>query len=140
MAQFDPPIVKAFADAWQRAAGGTIAVEAVVLIVRNADGTCKAVSPQATNEYRRLTFQWQPGTVAILHTHPNSNSPKPSPTDMELADRFRVPMFTLTLKGMFLYDPTTRAISRVQPGVDWMEASKWTRYAPVMAQQLAAHR
>ena len=137
LSSFDNDIVKAFREAWQRAAAGNLPVEAVVLVVRNADGSCKAVSPRGTNEYRHLTFQWQPGTVAIVHTHPNSNNPKPSATDIELADRFRVPMFTLTISGMFLYDPTTKAISRVQAGVDWLEQSRWTRYAPMMAQQMA---
>lgn len=140
LSSFDAGILKAFREAWQRAAAGTLEVEAVVLIVRNADGSCKAVSPLSTNQYRRLTFQWQPGTVAIVHTHPNSNNPKPSPADMELAERFRVPMFTLTIKGMFLYDPATKAVSRVQAGVDWLESAKWARYAPVMARQLATRR
>ncbi len=133
-------IVKVFRAAWQRAGGGTIQVEAVVLIVRNADGSCRTILPHSTNEYRRLTFQWQPGTIAILHTHPNHNDPKPSPADMEIADRFRVPMFTLTISGMFLYDPMTKVISRVQAGVDWLEQAKWARYAPVMAWQLAIKR
>jgi hypothetical protein len=39
-------------------------------------------------------------------------------------------MFTLTVKGMFLYDPATKAVSRVQPGIDWMDEAKWTRDAP----------
>ena len=140
MAQFDREIVKAFREAWQRAAIGTIAIEAVVLILRNADGSCKATLPQPTNENRRLTFYWQPGTIAVVHTHPNSNSPRPSPADIEIAERFHVPMFTLTIKGMFLYDPATKVISMVQPGIDWMDAAKWTRYAPVMAAQPAGRQ
>ena len=39
---------------------------------------------------------------------------------------------------MFLYDPATNVVSRVQPGVDWMDEAKWTRdalarYAPTLA-------
>ena len=71
ISQFDARIVKTFAEIWQRAGGGTRKVEAAVLIVRSADGSCKAVATEATNEYRRLTFRWQPGTIAIVHTHPN---------------------------------------------------------------------
>jgi hypothetical protein len=138
ISQFDARIVKTFAETWQRAGGGTRKVEAAVLIVRSADGSCKAVATEATNEYRRLTFRWQPGTIAIVHTHPNGDDPKPSLTDVALAERFRVPIFTLTLKGMFLYDPATRAVSRVQQGIDWMDYSRWSRDAPVMARRLAA--
>jgi len=140
MSRFDRGIVKAFREAWQRAAIGTLAIEAVVLILRNADGSCKATLPQPTNENRRLTFHWQPGTIAVVHTHPNSNSPRPSPADIEIAERFHVPMFTLTIKGMFLYDPATKVISMVQPGIDWMDEAKWTRYAPVMAAQPAGRQ
>ena len=58
----------------------------------------------------------------------------------EIAERFHVPMFTLTIKGMFLYDPATKVIRMVQPGIDWMDAAKWTRYAPVMAAQPAGRQ
>src|SRR2546423_11473653 len=64
MAQFDREIVKAFREAWQRAAIGTIGIEAVVLILRNADGSCKATFPHPTTENPRLTFHWQPATLA----------------------------------------------------------------------------
>ena len=131
---FDRSIVKEFNRAWRRAAAGTAAVEAVVLIVRNADGSVKAIAPAATNEYHRLSFRWQPGTVAVLHTHPNHSDPRPQPADIAIAERFQVPMFTLTIQGMFLYDPATGLISKVQNGIDWLEYSRWARDAPVIVQ------
>ena len=140
MARFDRRIVKEFREAWRRAGNGTTAVEAVILLVRDAAGNCKVISIPATNENRQMTFQWQPGTIAIIHTHPNRNDPGPSPADVQIADRFHVPMFTLTIKGMYLYDPATKAVSRVQPGIDWMEEAKWARYAPMLARQLATHQ
>jgi hypothetical protein len=134
---FDKDIVKGLNHAWQRVAGGSMAVEAVVLIVRNADGSCQAVLPNPTHEYRQLTFRWQPGTIAIAHTHPNHSDPRPQPDDIEIAERFHVPMFTLTISGMFLYDPATKTISKVHNGVDWLDDAKWARISPVMASQLA---
>lgn len=134
---FDRDIVKGFNQAWQRVANGSLAVEAVVLIVRNADGSYKAVLPNPTHEYRQLTFRWQPGTIAIAHTHPNHSDPRPQPDDIEIAERFQVPMFTLTISGMFLYDPATKTISKVHNGVDWLDYAKWARLSPVMASQLA---
>lgn len=136
LALFNREIVKGLNQAWQRVASGNLAVEAVVLIVRNADGSCKAVLPNPTHEYRQLTFRWQPGTIAIAHTHPNHSDPRPQPADIEIAERFQVPMFTLTISGMFLYDPATKAISKVQNGVDWLDYAKWTRNAPAMASRV----
>src|SRR5689334_2650999 len=89
-----PDMIKEFRSVWQRAAGGTRAVEAAIMVVGNRDGSCKATLAPATNEYHHLSFRWQPGTIAIVHTHPNGEDPKPSPTDVELAERFHVPMFT----------------------------------------------
>lgn len=134
---FDRDIVKGLNEAWQRASAGTTLLEAVVLIVRSADGSCNAILPAPTNESRRFTFRWQPGTVAILHTHPNRSDPRPHAADVAIADRLRVPMFTLTVKGMFLYDPAKKTLSKVHDGVDWLDYSKWRRYAPPAAPQLA---
>jgi hypothetical protein len=138
MSMFDRSIVKGFNEAWQRTAAGTALLEAVVLVVRNPDGSYKAVLPKTTREYRQFTFRWQPGTVAVVHTHPNHSDPKPQPADIEIAERFQVLMFTLTLRGMFLYDPATKVISKVQEGIDWLDYSKWKRYATATASQLAS--
>jgi len=128
MSQFDRDIVKAFRAAWYHAGKGLVAVESVVLIIRKADGSCKAVLPDPTRQHYRFTFSLQPGTIAIVHTHPNDSDPRPATADIEIAERFQVPMFTLTITGMFLYDPTTKATSRVQDGKDWLISSKWARY------------
>jgi hypothetical protein len=48
---------------------------------------------------------------------------------MELADRFNVPMITITLHGMFVYDPATKRTTRVLDGLDWIESGKWAKLA-----------
>jgi hypothetical protein len=128
MAQFNRDIVKAFRAAWYQAAKGRASVEAVILITRNPDGSCKAVLPDSTHQHYRFTFHWLPGTIAVVHTHPNDHDPRPAEADIDIAERFRVPMFTLTNTGMFLYDPATKITSRVQHGTDWLVNSKWRRY------------
>lgn len=128
MAQFDRDIVKAFRAAWYQAAKGRASVEAVVLIIRDADGSSTAVLPDPTHQHYRFTFHWLPGTIAVVHTHPNDYNPRPAEADIDIAERFGVPMFTLTSTGMYLYDPTTKITSRVQDGTDWLVNSKWRRY------------
>ena len=54
MAQFSRDIVKAFRAAWNQAAKGRASVEAVVLITRNPDGSCKAVLPDPTYQHYQL--------------------------------------------------------------------------------------
>ena len=128
MSRFDKDIVKAFRAAWYHAGKGVAALEAVVLIIRKTDGSCKAVLLDPTRQHYRFTFCLQPGTIAVVHTHPNDVDPRPAAADINIADRFQVPMFTLTTNGMFLYDPTTKVTRRVQDGIDWLINSKWARY------------
>jgi hypothetical protein len=45
--------------------------------------------------------------IAVVHTHPNMANPEPRGPDLLIADEFQVPMFTITLAGMYLYDPAT---------------------------------
>ena len=45
---------------------------------------------------------------------------------MKVADKYNVLMFTLTVRGMYVYDPGTKKTSVVMYGLDWLDASKWT--------------
>ena len=40
--------------------------------------------------------------------------PKPSTQDMRVGDRFGVPIFTITRWGMFMYDPNTKRVTKIQ--------------------------
>jgi hypothetical protein len=124
---FDKSVVSEFARAWRSIGNGTQPSEAVILILRMRDGSFSARSQGFTNEYKRFTFGWHPATVAIVHTHPNGSAPTPQPDDISVAEKYRVPIFTLTIKGMFVYDPFTKKTSRVQDGLDWLNPSKWSR-------------
>lgn len=122
----DEDVIKQFNKAWKQSWHGTQMNEAVVLILRNTDGSLKAMTLPQTNEPYGFTFAWNPATVAIVHTHPNSCDPKPQTADKEIADRLRVPIFTITSKGMFMYDPTTKQITKIFEGLDWLESSRWS--------------
>lgn len=124
---FDKPVVAAFAKAWSRSANGTTGVEGVVLILRMTDGSYSGRDMGATNEHKKFTFRWHPATIAIVHTHPNTSDPKPHDEDLVVADKYHVPIFTITSRGMYVYDPFTKKVSRVLGNLDWLDASKFTR-------------
>jgi len=126
ISKFDKQIVEAFAKAWQHSEGGISGLEGVVLIVRMADGSYNGIELGRTNEHKKFTFRWQAGTIAIVHTHPNSSDPKPQDDDLVIADKFAVPIFTITNRGMYVYDPSNKKISKVIKDLDWLDASKFT--------------
>jgi hypothetical protein len=122
---FDRGMIDAFGLAWSVAGGGTGSAEGVVLILRMAGGGYSARSMGFSNEYKAFTFSWHPATIAIIHTHPNKSSAWPEGEDLNVADRYGVPVFTITNRGMYVYDPVTRRTSKVKDGLDWLDASKW---------------
>ena len=135
MSKIDEEVTKEFKRAWQSASCGAANVEALVLIFKNADGSYRAQALAPKNEYNQFTFTWSAGVIAIIHTHPTNCAPRPTANDMRIADKYRVPMFTITRDGMYLYDPNTRKVTKVQNNLDWLNASKWHRNS-----QLAAAR
>ena len=125
ISKFDAGIVKAFGKAWLKSGDGTTPQEAVVLILRMADGTYGGRVLGSTNEQYQFTFNWHPSTVAVVHTHPNKLDPRPYGQDLMIADKYRVPVFTITNRGMYVYDPDTRKISRVLANTDWLDLSRF---------------
>lgn len=124
-AKFDDTIVKDFNTAWARAKNGRDLTESVVLLFRTVTGYVSKVLPQ-TNEHGKSTFDLPPHTFAIFHTHPTVADPRPSANDVKIADKYKLLMFTITARGMYVYDPHTKLTTRVMAGTDWLEASKWT--------------
>ena len=129
LSRVDDDIIKGFEKAWTISNNGTSGKEGLVLLFQALGGGYLARVQRKTNELRQVTFTWVPNAIAIVHTHPNRNDPKPSNEDMHLADRFKVPVITLTLHGMYVYDPATKETTRVFDGLDWLDSSKWARRA-----------
>jgi hypothetical protein len=121
LSRIDDGIVSHFVKAWRYAKSGTSDVEGLVLIFRKPDGSYVASLGRFTNEYKKVTFAWQPNAIAIVHTHPNDMPPEPNGNDFPVADKLRVPILTITNSGMFMYSPETRKITKVNNGLDWLE-------------------
>ena len=127
LSKIDEGVTEQFKKAWEYSRCGTAYVEGLVFIYKNSDGFYRARAVPPNNEFDKLTFKWDPEAIAIVHTHPTNCNPRPTTTDMGLADKYHVPMFTITLDGMYMYDPDTKRITKVQQNLDWLKASKWNR-------------
>lgn len=113
-----------FQKAWHIADGGVGKMEGVVLLFLMRDGSIQARSLGQTNEHKQFTFAWHPGIVAVLHTHPNSSNPQPAGEDMKIADKFGIPVCTITIRGLFVYDPATRRTTKLHDGLNWLTPSR----------------
>jgi hypothetical protein len=130
----NPQVIQEFANAWRGARLGKADTERAVLLFRKADGSLVAEAQGYTNEFGRFTFKWNAAAIAIVHTHRNNVAAEPAPADKELADKLGVPIFTITNRGMYVYDPEMKRVSKVQDGLDWLDPSKWsTDLSPVNA-------
>ncbi|HXG67783.1 MAG TPA: hypothetical protein VNO70_21965 [Blastocatellia bacterium] len=125
LSKFNAGVVKEFQKAWSLTASGRRDVEAVVLLFRKLDGSYIARNQGSTNERKKFTFRWVSNAIAIVHTHPNDDNPRPSDQDKRIADKYGVPMFTITLDGMYMYDPQTQQTTKVKDGLDWHDPTKW---------------
>ncbi|MBI3653922.1 MAG: hypothetical protein HY231_23065 [Acidobacteria bacterium] len=112
--------------AWRISKCGLSDNEGVVLVYATPTGRYQIKTPNSSNQFRSFTFPWQDDIIAIFHTHPRSVDPRPSLYDMQVADKYQVLVFTLTLQGMYVYDPQLKRTHLVIAGLDWLEAAKWT--------------
>ena len=133
LSDIDAKVVKEFNRAWQQCVLGTKNNEAVVLVIRNTDGSIKAVSAGHSTQAYQFTFTWNPAIIAIFHTHPNNRDPKPVAQDILVARRFDVPIFTLSRQGMFMYDPATDRITKLKAGLDWLDFPSWQQASDLAA-------
>jgi len=130
----NPNVIREFGKAWQAARYGKADSEGAVLLFRKADGSLVATGQGYTNEFDSFTFKCNPAAIAIVHTHRNSVGAEPSAADRKVADRLGVPIFTITSRGMYVYDPEMKRVVKMQDGLDWLDASKWsTDHSPVIA-------
>ena len=125
VAKIDETIVGEFRKAWLVAGGGVKEIEGVVLLYQRPDGTVMARSQGQTNQRRQFTLTLSSDVIAIVHTHPNNCFPHPNGADLKIAERFGIPVFTITNRGMFVYEPGAKRISKVKDGMRWLDPATW---------------
>jgi hypothetical protein len=147
VARIDRAIIKEFEKAWAVSSAGTSNLEGVVLVFRMLDGSYRARSQGNTNQFKKFTFKWTPNAVAIVHTHPSNIDPRPSPEDEQISLKLGVPIYTITTRGMFVYNPKTGKTTKIMDGMDWLDHVKWrykeflpsafnNRYGPDIASEI----
>jgi hypothetical protein len=133
----DESAVAQFKNAWRSVGSGTDKIEAVVLLYRKIDGSLESTLLPLTNEIERFGFSWNAAIIGVVHTHPNRDDFRPSHQDLKVSNRFNVPIFTITSRGMYMYDPEKKKISRVQPDLNWLNYSKVEfRFSTCIAQMM----
>ena len=125
--KIDKGVIREFERAWEISGVGRFGQEGVVLIFSMEDGSYRGKSPGYTGEYQKVTFKWNPAAVAIVHTHSNDRDPRPSEQDQRVAKKYDVPIFTITIRGMYVYDPATGITGKVLDDLDWLNPAKWTQ-------------
>ncbi|HXI90957.1 MAG TPA: hypothetical protein VNO24_13145 [Blastocatellia bacterium] len=133
ISKIDAAAAKVFQEAWHVSRNGSDGFEGLVLVYATTDGGIIARSQGKSAEQKHFTFGWTSNIIAVVHTHPNGVDPKPAGDDLRLADRFAVPVFTITQRGMYVYDPDTKKVSLVKSGLEWLESAKWSYDRPVVA-------
>ena len=139
--KIDKGVIREFERAWEISGDGRYCQEGVVLIFSMKDGSYRGKSLGSTGEYQKVTFNWNPAAVAIVHTHANGRDPRPSEQDQWVARKYDVPIFTITMRGMYVYDPATGITVKVLDDLDWLNPSKWTQevYRNLVASFLGDH-
>lgn len=127
----DPEILALFRDLFRRSGWGANDTERAAFLVREASGRWGCLLWPSTARYRSEAFKGliPEGTVAIVHTHPNSLV-KASRHDFESARATGLPLFTLTWANVSLILPTAENETLV------ISRKNWTR--AVTAEQIAS--
>jgi len=118
-------LVAQLKQAWQAAGKGSSNHEAAVIIVQQPDSSYQAILVFDQEGFQTIRLEVPPHAVAIFHTHPNHAGGEPSLADRRNSDLLSIPNFTLTDRGVWVYDPHTRRTSRIHYKLAWLDAKNW---------------
>jgi hypothetical protein len=99
-----PDVQNAMADIYAKQGFGTRDTESSFIIHGHKPDFTPILKPVKEAQVRHHeTFDIAPGDTAIVHTHPNSDDPRPSQPDRDIADKHNIDIYTVTSQGVFLY-------------------------------------
>jgi hypothetical protein len=103
---------------WERAA----------FVIRNPDGSIACQCWPSRHSYLAETYSGviPPNTIAIVHTHP-ADYPRPSYQDKEEATRLGIPIYVLTIKGVY------KAVPGAADATTIILRQAWIRQVPTKA-------
>ena len=118
-----PSVRKAILRTYLLSGSGTMNVEYGFAVTRSQDG-----SFEATDVTRGEAGEWKAilpaSTIAIFHTHWNGGSPWPSPQDMQEADRLQIPIYVISRRDLWVYEPTAGSNQHPAPKAVEREGNK----------------
>ena len=96
--------------------------ERAEFIIANPDGTLTCSEWPADHGYQAEHFKGAipKNTIAIAHTHP-VQFPRPSYQDGEEANRLRIPIYTLTIRGVYKSVPDQKLPEVVTDRQSWIK-------------------
>lgn len=109
--------------------------ERAAFIVENLDGTLGCVEWPSMHVYHSEFFRGAlpPNAVAIVHTHP-AQFPKPSYQDELEATRIGIPIYTLTIRGVY------KSVPGQESALVITDKQSWIRETPALTQPLRADK
>jgi hypothetical protein len=110
---------------WRSAQYGASLEESAAWLVAIPTGRSLLAWPIGLGTHRTRWRGHRPeGAVALLHTHPHSDSPRPSPRDLDTARSLGLPVATVTREGIFAALPDGRVVRELASG--WFAAYRGT--------------
>ena len=103
--------------------------EEAAWLVRGDDGRDALVHWPSSTRRRGLSWRRRPpaGALALLHTHPADGNPRPSERDRWAAHQLGVPVYTVSVWGVFRADPDGAVVAVAspswRPSIDWRAAA-----------------
>jgi len=119
-----PKFIEFSRNIWMRAGLGFYPYEAAFYIFDNDE---YALVP-FTNEHGKINFILDLDRAqklkAVVHTHPNTSLPCPSPADKKTAQKFFCDVFVLSLSGLQVFSPEHGTTFVVFDDLSWMNTKK----------------
>ena len=94
--------------------------ERAAFVIQQSDGSIACQCWPSRHSYLAETFRGfiPPNTIAIVHTHP-VEFPKPSRKDKDEATRLGIPIYVLTIRGVYKAVPGVRNTATVADQQTW---------------------